>query len=106
MWAQYGNTTTKYCTVFLLAMHLALEKKHKEAKLKYEEALEAVGRLGHLQHLGLFNELYSDFLLDESHEKESRCRLEEAIRYFRKWGAIRKVQDLESRLNHTLTEVE
>ena len=61
-WAKYGNTTTEYFNVFLLAMHLALEKKHKEAKLKYEEALEAVDRFGHLHHLGLFNELYSDFL--------------------------------------------
>ena len=98
MWAQYGNTTIQYCSILLSAMHLTLEKKRKEAKLKYKEAIEAVGRLGHLHHLGLFNELYSDFLHDQRNEEESKHHLEEAIKHFREWGAIHKVKALESRL--------
>jgi len=97
--ARYENTTIQYYCLFLSAEHLALKKKHNEAKLKYEQALEEVGKLGHLHHLGLFNERYSDFLQRElKSEQESRYRLEQAIRYYRQWGAVHKVKSLESRL--------
>lgn len=96
-WARYGNTSIQYYSLFLMAEHFAMKKKYKDAKVKYEQALQAVGSLGHLHHLGLFNERYSDFLLrDLSMEKESGYRLEEAIRYFREWGAVHKVKALES----------
>jgi tetratricopeptide (TPR) repeat protein len=97
--AKHGNTTLQYYSIFLMAEHLALKKKYKEAKMTYEEALQAVGELGHLHHLGLFNERYSDFLLRElGLGRESRSRLEEAIRYYKEWGAVHKVKALESRL--------
>ncbi|CAJ1957582.1 unnamed protein product [Cylindrotheca closterium] len=97
--AQYENTTIQYYNLFLSAEYLTLQKKHKEAKLKYEQALEAVGKLCHLHHLGLLNERYSDFLQWElSLQKESRYRLEQAIEYYREWGAVHKVKALESRL--------
>jgi len=97
--AKYGNTTLQYYSIFLMAEHLALMKKYKEAKEKYEEALEAVRDLGHLHHLGLFNERYSDFLeRGLGLKNESRYHLEEAIRYFQEWGAVHKVKSLESRI--------
>ncbi|CAJ1952929.1 unnamed protein product [Cylindrotheca closterium] len=99
MLAQYENTTIQYYFTFLTAEHLASNKKLKEARTKYEQALEAVGKLGHLHHLGLFNERYSDFLQRELlSAKESRDRLEQAIDYYREWGAVHKVKALESRL--------
>ena len=99
-WAKYGNTTIQYFSLLLTAEQLALEKKHDEAKLKYEEALEGVGKLGHLHHLGLVNERYSEFLLKElSMEEESRSRLEESLRYYKEWGLVsNRVTKLESRL--------
>ena len=97
--ARYENTTIQYYCLFLTAEHLALNKKHNEATLKYEQALEEVGKLGHLHHLGLFNERYSDFLQrGRKSEKESRYRLEQAIGYYKRWGAAHKVKTLESRL--------
>jgi len=96
---QYDNTTIQYYYMFLTAEHLALNKNYKAAKMQYERAIEAVGKLGHLHHLGLLNERYSDFLLRElSLEKESRYRLEQAIGYYKEWGAVHKVKALESRL--------
>ncbi|KAL3939929.1 MAG: hypothetical protein SGBAC_005438 [Bacillariaceae sp.] len=96
---RYENTTIQYYYMFLTAEHLALEKKHKEAGMKYEQALQAVGKLDHFHHLGLFNERYSDFLRrDFKSAKESRYRLEQAIGYYRQWGAVHKVKALESRL--------
>ena len=97
--AQYENTTIQYYYMFLTAEHLALNKKQKEAKMKYEEALAVASDLGHLHHLGLLNERYSDFLLrDFGLEKESKYRMEESIRYFREWGAVHKVEALKTRL--------
>ncbi|CAJ1957596.1 unnamed protein product [Cylindrotheca closterium] len=97
--AKYENTTIQYYFMFLTAEHLTLQKKPKQARLKYEQALEAVGKLGHLHHLGLFNEHYSDFLRRElSLQKESRYRLEQAIGYYGEWGAVHKVKALESKL--------
>ncbi|KAL3927070.1 MAG: hypothetical protein SGBAC_013231, partial [Bacillariaceae sp.] len=101
---QYDNTTVQYYHIFLTAEYLALEKKQKEAKKKYEQALEAVGKLGHLHHLGLFNERYSNYLQRElKAEKESRYRLEQAIGYYRQWGAVHKVKALESRLKDMIS---
>ncbi|CAJ1954192.1 unnamed protein product [Cylindrotheca closterium] len=97
--ARYDNTTIQYYDLFLTAEHLASGKKPREARTKYEQSLEAVGKLGHLHHLGLLNERYSDFLQRQlSLEKESRYRLEQAIGYYREWGAVHKVKSLESRL--------
>lgn len=97
--AQYGNTTLQYYNLLLTAEHLSLKRKPREAQQKYETAILVVSNLGHLHHLGLLNERYSDFLLrDLSLEKESRYRLEEAIRYYTEWGAVHKVKALESRL--------
>lgn len=96
---QYGNTTVHYYHMFLTAEQLSLEKRVREAQMKYEQAIMVVGRLGHLHHLGLLNERYSDFLSrDLSLEKESRFHLEKAIGYYMEWGAVHKVQALESRL--------
>ncbi|CAJ1957598.1 unnamed protein product [Cylindrotheca closterium] len=100
--AQYGNTTIQYYCMFLTAEHLLLMKKYEEAKLKYEQALEAVGKLGHLHHLGLFNERYSYILRrDLSLGRESRYRLEQAIRYYREWGAVHKAKALAFELKIT-----
>ncbi|CAJ1957586.1 unnamed protein product [Cylindrotheca closterium] len=97
--AQYENNTIQYYSVFLTAEHLASNKKLKEASMKYEQALEVAGKLGHLHHLGLLNERYSDFLKRELLSgKESRYRLEQAIGYYREWGAVHKAKALESRL--------
>ncbi|CAJ1957594.1 unnamed protein product [Cylindrotheca closterium] len=97
--AKYENTTIQYFFMFLTAEHLVLQRKHIEAKLKYEQALEAVGKLGHLHHLGLFYERYSDFLrLELNLETESRYRLEQAIGYYRDWGAVHKTKALESKM--------
>jgi len=97
--AEYGNTTIQYYHMFLTAEKLSLERRCEEAKRMYEQALLVVGDLDHLHHLGLLNERYSDFLLrDLSLEKESRYRMEEAIRYFSEWGAVHKVKALEARL--------
>ena len=86
--------------MLLNAEHSALSKKTvDEADELYQRAIDASDSLGHLQHSGLFNERYADFLLEKRASKEySQVRLKEAIRYYKEWGAVRKVQTLESRL--------
>ena len=97
-WAENGNPNVRYQNLFLQAEQLALHHKPDMAEEKYENALEAVAEEGHLQHLGLINERYAEFLARRGLETQSSLRLKEAIRYYNKWGAVQKAKTLEDLL--------
>ena len=89
----------QYYFLFLTAEQLALEQKYDLAQAKYEEAIEAATAARHLHHIGLLNERYADFLLnDRGTKEEANERLTQAIQCYKKWGAAKKVADLEARL--------
>jgi predicted ATPase len=94
-WIQRGNPNVKQYYLLLSAEHAALRKEYKDANVLYQKAIVLAGRTGHLHHAALFNERYAEFLLEElSDEEEALYRIEEAIRFYREWGAIRKVGTL------------
>ena len=94
-WVRNGNPNVKHYECFLEAEHTALKGKRSAAKVKYEEAIRKAARTGHLHHAALFNERFADFLqCDLSDEEESSFRLKEAIRWYKEWGAKRKVEML------------
>ncbi|CAJ1938980.1 unnamed protein product [Cylindrotheca closterium] len=94
-WRRKGIPNVVYYCMFLDAEHAALAGKHEEAEKHYKEAIHFVAKPGHLQHAALFNELYSDYLFRERDDKdEAKYRLEEAIWYYRDWGALGKVEKL------------
>ncbi|CAJ1969052.1 unnamed protein product [Cylindrotheca closterium] len=97
-WKAAGNPNVLYYHLFLTAEQFALDKKYDSAQQKYEEAIEAVTAVGHLHHLGLIHERYSDFLEERSMNEKSKESLRQAIRYYREWGAGVKVERLEQRL--------
>mmetsp|Transcript_12635 Transcript_12635/g.30174 ORF Transcript_12635/g.30174 Transcript_12635/m.30174 type:complete len:269 (-) Transcript_12635:105-911(-) len=98
-WVSIGNPNVTYYHLFLTAEQMALDKMYDMAEQKYEEAIEMATLEGHLHHIGLLNERYSDYLMEvRSREEESKDRLKQAIRYYEEWGACWKVQTLEARL--------
>ena len=90
----------KHYECFLDAEHAALKGKKVYAKDQYEEAIKMAARTGHLHHAALFNERFADFLKHDLVDKEeSSYRLKEAIRWYKEWGAKRKVELLEKELD-------
>jgi predicted ATPase len=94
-WIQRGNPNVKQYYLLLSAEHAALRKEYKPANVLYQKAIVLAGRTGHLHNAALFNERYADFLREElSDNEEALYRIEEAIRFYRHWGAVRKVETL------------
>ena len=92
-WWNAGNPNVKHYIKLLNAEHAALNKSYNEAERLYVEAIALAARTGHLHHAGLFNERYADLLLyHRKDKKEGEFRLTESIRYYKEWGAIRKVE--------------
>ncbi|CAJ1953895.1 unnamed protein product [Cylindrotheca closterium] len=99
-WAKAGNPNVEYFDLFLTAEQLALDKKLDEAQPKYKSAIRLATRSGHLHHAGLLNERYADFLLAlRSNVEESKRALKISIKWYKDWGATRKVKALESKLS-------
>ena len=97
-WQKRGNPNVTYFVTYLDAEQAALEKKYDKAEEFYKKAITFVGRAGYLNHAALFNELYSDFLRRERKDfADAEYRMNEAIRYYRLWGALGKVDILEKK---------
>lgn len=94
-WKKQGNPNVVYYCMFLDAEDAALRGKHDEAETLYKEAIQFVAKSGYLHHAGLFNALYADFLWRERNDTdEAKYRLEEAMRYYKDWGAHSVVEQL------------
>ena len=63
----------------------------KAANKMYEAAVLLAGRRGLLGDQALANERYSEYLRTQGNEEDSDYRFREALRLYREWGAIRKV---------------
>ncbi|KAL3941298.1 MAG: hypothetical protein SGBAC_004321 [Bacillariaceae sp.] len=98
-----GNPNAQPYYTLLSAEQAALIKDTKQAKKLYQETIVYAARTGQLNHAALSNERYSDFLLNELHDsQEAQYRMDEAIRYYKDWGAYAKVDRLKgsSELSH------
>ncbi|KAL3928913.1 MAG: hypothetical protein SGBAC_012437 [Bacillariaceae sp.] len=97
-WKAAGNPNVVYYHLFLTAEQLALEKKYDAADKKYNEAIKLATGVGHMHHLGLIYERYADFLEERSMKDRSKDALQQALYYYKYWGAAVKVAKLEKRL--------
>ncbi|CAJ1964983.1 unnamed protein product [Cylindrotheca closterium] len=92
-WWDAGNPNVKHYIKLLDAEEKALGKSYDKAEKLYVEAIALAARTGHLHHAALFNERYADLLMHHRRDKkEAEFRLTESIRYYKEWGAIRKVE--------------
>jgi len=94
-WLKKGNPNVKHYAALLDAEHAAMRGRKEAASEFYKDAILLAARFGFVQDAGLANERYASFLLDVAKDEDSaRYHLEEAIRYYRQWGASKKVSML------------
>ncbi|KAL3941131.1 MAG: hypothetical protein SGBAC_004470 [Bacillariaceae sp.] len=95
-WQKAGNPNMTYYCLFLDAEQAALEGSYDKAKELYSKSILLVSRSGILHHAALLNERYADFLLHVCNDKsEAMYRLEQAIQYYKDWGANWKSDELQ-----------
>jgi tetratricopeptide (TPR) repeat protein len=99
-WCNKGSVNSFYMRDLLQAEVAGVGKGGVHAVLSlYEKAIHEVKKLEILQHIALANELAASFALKHTKEGEPTLALaytREALKYYREWGAKRKVQHLQS----------
>mmetsp|Transcript_172 Transcript_172/g.590 ORF Transcript_172/g.590 Transcript_172/m.590 type:complete len:351 (+) Transcript_172:2-1054(+) len=94
-WISKGNPNVKHYVSLFQAEQSALDKKYDAAENLFREAIRVAGRGGYVQDAAIANERYADFLQSISDEIAARERIEQAIRFYKSWGAHRKVAMLQ-----------
>jgi len=98
-WQDEGNPNIKHYDIFLNAEQAALDNRNELAETRYRRAVVYAARTGHLHHTALFNERYAEFLKNvKGDEYEARHRTNEAVRFYREWGAFVKATELAKEL--------
>ena len=100
-----GNPNVKLYYWLLCAEQASLCNDHKVAKSKYNEAITGAARSGNLYMAALANERYADYfenILMDTEEYE--YRMDESIRFYQRWGAYAKVNQL-TELRHKTAPV-
>ena len=91
-----GNLNVSHYVCLLNAEQAALDKKFDKAEDLYREAIRVAARGGYLHDAAIANERYADFLQNvTSSTSEVKRWVEEAIRFYREWGATHKVELLQ-----------
>ncbi|KAL3945087.1 MAG: hypothetical protein SGBAC_000816 [Bacillariaceae sp.] len=103
-WSKDGCPNVVHFLRLLNAEKAALDNKHKLAEDLYKSAIIKAARPGLSQDAALFSERYADFLGQplmycQGLEDDAKYRIQESIRYYTEWGAMKKASMLEKRLN-------
>jgi hypothetical protein len=94
-WMDNGNPNVLHYHFLLRAEQAVLDKDYEVADALYRDAIKFAARTGHLHHAAFFNERYADFLRHIVFDDyEADYRIEEAIRFYKAWGAQGKVRIL------------
>ncbi|KAL3932919.1 MAG: hypothetical protein SGBAC_010629 [Bacillariaceae sp.] len=103
-WLMKGNPNVQHYRCLLNAEQAVLVGEDAKASRFYAEAISLAARTGHLHHAALANERYADFLHTELGDiDQSAYFLKEAIRFYEAWGAMAKVEVLNSLLSELTT---
>lgn len=71
-----------------------MKKQQTKANKLYQKAVVGAARAGYSHDAGLANERYATYMLELCDKAEAKHRLEEASRFYKQWGAARKVEIL------------
>jgi tetratricopeptide (TPR) repeat protein len=94
-WVEQGNPNVRHYETLLEAESAALKGKKYAAMKHYEYAVKISARGGFVQDAAIASERFGEFMLDEMNDKEEAIyRFNEAIRYYREWGAVTRAGSL------------
>jgi hypothetical protein len=100
-WLKKGNMNARHLCCYLDAEDAALCGDFGAAKKMFQEAIVGAARSGCMKDAGLANERYAELVLHDIGDKEeARFRAEESIRFYKEYGAQRKVDLLEAKYRH------
>ena len=97
-WVEKGNPNVAHLDALFDAEFAALKKKSYAAINSYQVAVVLAARGGLVMDAGMISECFGEYLLDVvGDEEEAKFRLQESIKYYREFGAHRKVQMIETK---------
>jgi predicted ATPase/signal transduction histidine kinase len=96
-WATHGPDNYNHKYLLIQAELARLEGKTLEALALYEKAAEAATLSGALHNAAIANELTGRLLFSLGHNQAARGYMTEAMYLYDRWGAVRKVEDLEQK---------
>ena len=103
-WLDKGNPNVKHQESLLDAELLAYNGRKFAAIKQYEAAILLAARGGYQQDAALACERLGEFQLQVMNDHdEARYRLEEAIKYWKSWGALAKVNQLHNKYDELLS---
>jgi len=98
-WEERGNPNIKLYYWVLCAEDASFNNQFVLAYSFYNQAITTAARTGNLYMAALANERYADCLQNEMNAEEYEYRIDETIRFYRRWGAHALVEKLE-KLRH------
>lgn len=96
-WSDKGNPNVKHYHMFLEAESTALRGSYDEAVKQFQQVILTSERGGYLQDIALANERLADLHLMKEDGDEAISRYNEAIKFWKSWGASGKVESLQRR---------
>jgi len=98
VWVKKGCVNLVGLLQLLDAEHFALSRKKKVAYQTYEKAISTLVAGGFYNNAGVACERYGTYLSETGQTDGMRARIEQAIVYYNRWGAKRKVDLLKEQL--------
>ncbi|MCK5525135.1 MAG: AAA family ATPase [Thiomargarita sp.] len=104
LWATHAPMTYQHKYDLIEAEKARVLGREIEAIDWYERAMKGANENGYLQEEALAYELAAEFYLERSMEKFAQTYMREAHYRYQQWGALAKVNDLETRYPQWLTQ--
>ncbi len=104
-WSEYGPMNTRHRYFLVEAERMKALSHYEQAMDLYEQAIALAGQNRYIQEEALACELAARFWVDRGKEAFAAPYLKKAIYLYRKWGASRKVQDLEHSFSRIVDEM-
>lgn len=97
-WLESGNPNVTHYDSVLDAEYMAFKGQNFSAIKHYEAAILLSGRGGYQQDAAFASERLGEFQIEVmKDEEEGKYRIGEAIKYWRAWGSMAKVEHLEQK---------
>ncbi len=100
IWAEHSTENYRQLYLLMSAELARIESRDLEAMTLYDQAIQAAHDNEYLHQEALANELAAKFYLARGQAKIAKLYITEAHYLYGRWGANRKVQDLEQMYAH------
>jgi hypothetical protein len=101
-WIDKGNPNVAHLDAFFDAEASLLNGRDFSAIKHYKVAIIKAARGGLMMDAGQFSEIFGEYLLENGDIEEAAYRLKEAVKYYREFGAFRKVILIEQKYSGIL----